>query len=133
MVVWISGFMLVFYIIALSITARAEARGRVSPAARLWLLALLFTPLIGSLGFSASLGEMRNVLLISPAFVVTVGYALMKMRQGGAAIGQGVGWMLSAIPAVDALAVAPCSLPLALAFVALIPLLRLWQRCIAAT
>jgi 4-hydroxybenzoate polyprenyltransferase len=55
------------------------------------------------------------------------------MRQGGPAIGRAVGLLLAGIPIVDALAVSQVSLPLAFGFVALAPVLRLWQRWIAAT
>jgi 4-hydroxybenzoate polyprenyltransferase len=55
------------------------------------------------------------------------------MRQGGPAIGRAVGILLAGIALVDALAVTQVSLPLAFAFAALAPLLRLWQRWIAAT
>jgi 4-hydroxybenzoate polyprenyltransferase len=55
------------------------------------------------------------------------------MKQGGAAIGQAVGLLLASIPIVDALAISQISMPLAFGFVALAPLLRLWQRWIAAT
>jgi 4-hydroxybenzoate polyprenyltransferase len=55
------------------------------------------------------------------------------MRKGGAEIGCAVGWLLAGIALVDALAVAQVSFPLAFAFAAAVPLLRLWQRKIAAT
>ena len=43
------------------------------------------------------------------------------------------GWLLAGIVVVDALAIANVSAPLALGFVVLTPLLRLWQRWVAAT
>jgi 4-hydroxybenzoate polyprenyltransferase len=44
-----------------------------------------------------------------------------------------VGWLLAGIPIVDALAVATVSIRVAVGFVMLAPLLRLWQRWVAAT
>ena len=52
---------------------------------------------------------------------------------GTKGIGRAVGILLAGIPVVDALAVSAISFPLALGFCALAPLLRLWQRWVAAT
>jgi hypothetical protein len=55
------------------------------------------------------------------------------LRKGGPAIGQAVGTLLAGIAIVDALAVSSVSTTIALGFVALAPVLRLWQRWVAAT
>jgi 4-hydroxybenzoate polyprenyltransferase len=72
-------------------------------------------------------------LVIIGVFALWVLFAMRIMRQGGPAIGRAVGLLLAGIPIVDALAVSQVSLPLAFGFVALAPVLRLWQRWIAAT
>ena len=59
--------------------------------------------------------------------------ALRRLRLGGASIGGAVGLLLAGIPLVDAMGVASHSLGLALAFVAAVPVLRYWQRWVAAT
>ena len=71
--------------------------------------------------------------VIIGVFSIWVLFAMRIMRQGGPAIGRAVGLLLAGIPIVDALAVSQVSLPLAFGFVALAPVLRLWQRWIAAT
>ncbi len=55
------------------------------------------------------------------------------ISKGGPSIGRGVGWLLAGIVIVDALAVATVSVPLALLFACLAPVLRFWQRWVAAT
>jgi hypothetical protein len=96
-------------------------------------VALLFTS--GSLKPVTILGDLRPLgpLLLVFVFAAWVTFATRMMRRGGPAIGQAVGILLAGIPIVDALAVSRVSFPLALGFVALAPLLRFWQRWIAAT
>jgi 4-hydroxybenzoate polyprenyltransferase len=72
-------------------------------------------------------------LILIFLFAAIVAMTSRIMKQGGPAIGRAVGILLAGIPVVDALAVSQISLPLACGFVALAPLLRLWQRWIAAT
>jgi 4-hydroxybenzoate polyprenyltransferase len=132
------------YIVGLTLIARMEAQGSASfwrsGLARL----LLWMP-----GILAALRlfdgqRLRPILILadfSPLlpvifvflFAAIVALASRIMKQGGPAIGRAVGLLLAGIPLVDALAVSPLSLPLAFGFVSLVPLLRLWQRWIAAT
>ena len=134
MLVLKEGLLLGLYVVALTRTARAEASGRMGQGTRLILTLMLFLPaIVALLSNQASDQPSVHVIFVAPAFLVFVGLALKKMRQGGPAIGDAVGWMLAAIPAVDALAAARYSLTIVLCFVAIVPLLRLWQRFIAAT
>lgn len=66
-------------------------------------------------------------------FAVVTTHAMRVMKQGGPAIGRAVGLLLAGIPLVDALAIAPQALWLAGGFAVLPPILRLWQRWVAAT
>jgi 4-hydroxybenzoate polyprenyltransferase len=72
-------------------------------------------------------------LLLLAAFAILIALATQTLRKGGPAIGQAVGMLLAGIVVVDALAVSSVSVTIALGFVALAPLLRVWQRWIAAT
>ncbi len=66
-------------------------------------------------------------------YVISVAQGEKIPRKGGPAIGRAVGWLLAGIAIVDALAIASVSVSLALGFVVIAPLLRLWQRWVAAT
>jgi|JI8StandDraft_1071087.scaffolds.fasta_scaffold81175_2 hypothetical protein len=128
------GIILGLYIIALTRTARAEATGNVEGWNRWGLTVLLFLPIVPVfLRLHELPSPEGQSLFILPMFVGPVSYALAKMKQGGKAITEAVGWMLATIPAVDAMAIAPSSLKTAIFFSILPPLLRLWQRWIAAT
>jgi hypothetical protein len=123
------------YIVGLTLVARAEsAPGGVSTVARIFARMLLLAPALLALG--AVVGEPTRLVptvgLVLLFLVWTEG-CLRLIRRGGPAIGRAVGWLLAGIPLVDALTVGQVSLPLAAGFVALAPLLRLWQRWIAAT
>lgn len=143
--VWIMGLTLGAYIIGLTMVARMEAKGAVvSPLRALFAKALLYAPALVALGFWLSQANWRLVSILgdltplAPAafiflFIGMVRHATRVMRQGGPAIGRAVGILLAGIAVVDALAVLQVSLPLACGFVALAPVLRLWQRWIAAT
>jgi hypothetical protein len=48
-------------------------------------------------------------------------------------IGNAVGWLLAGIPIVDAFALGEYREVMVITFIAIVPLLRLWQRFIAAT
>lgn len=134
-----------FYIVGLTLIARAEARGGFGSrwVAILAMLAL-FAPALAAMASVFinqaadplwRLGDMRPLAawLLVPVFVIWVVNALKVMRGGGPHIGRAVGLLLAGIAVVDGVAVATVSLPLGCAFVALAPLLRLWQRWIAAT
>ena len=123
--------MLGIYIVALSLVARGEAKGQLSPASRLSLTALLLLPsLVPAFSFTSALAW----LITATALIALVLLALRQMKRGGPHIGSAVGWLLAGIPLVDALALhhtAPLSLILCLT--ALPPLLKLWQKWVAAT
>jgi len=133
------------YIVGLTMVARMEAKGVPvsfwhSGFARL----LLWMPGILAALMLFDGQNLRPVMILadfSPLlpliliflFAAIVAMTSRIMKQGGPAIGRAVGILLAGIPVVDALAVSQISLPLACGFVALAPLLRLWQRWIAAT
>jgi 4-hydroxybenzoate polyprenyltransferase len=124
------------YIVGLTMVARMEAKGAsVSRWKSVFARTLLFAPgiLAASLIFSTEHLKLAAPLVLIFAFAAMVTAATRIMRQGGPAIGRAVGILLAGIALVDALAVTQVSLPLAFAFAALAPLLRLWQRWIAAT
>ena len=124
------------YIVGLTMVARMEAKGAsVSRWKSVFARSLLFAPgiLAAALVFSTGFMKSAALLVLIFAFAAMVTAATRIMRQGGLAIGRAVGILLAGIALVDALAVSQVSLPLAFAFAALAPLLRLWQRWIAAT
>lgn len=133
------------YIVGLTMVARLEAKRSSASKLELWFsLFLLSCPGLLGLLILFPLGSMKPVfiladftplipLVIIGVFALWVLFAMHIMRQGGPAIGRAVGLLLAGIPIVDAMAVGQVSLPLAFGFVALAPLLRLWQRWIAAT
>jgi len=133
------------YIVGLTMVARMEAQGSAisywhSGFARL----LLWMPGILAAIRLFDAQRLRPVLILADfrpllplififLFAAIVALASWIMKQGGPAIGRAVGFLLAGIAVVDALAVSQISLPLAFGFAALAPLLRLWQRWIAAT
>jgi 4-hydroxybenzoate polyprenyltransferase len=138
-------FTLGAYIVGLTMVARMEAKGAViTPLRAFFAKALLYAPAMVGLYFWLSQANWRLIPLLGDltplaplpfilTFIAMVLYATRLMRQGGPAIGQAVGILLAGIAIVDALAVIQVSLPLACGFVLMAPLLRLWQRWIAAT
>jgi len=101
--------------------------------ASLLAFALLYTPaIVCAMRFSSAGGSPLQIVVLG-VFATLVAYATQTLRKGGPAIGQAVGWLLAGIAVVDALAVASVAPMLALGFVVLTPLLRLWQRWVAAT
>jgi 4-hydroxybenzoate polyprenyltransferase len=143
--VWIFALTLGAYIVGLTMVARMEAQGAVvTPLRTFFAKALLYAPAMVGLYFWLSQANWRLIPLLGDltplaplpfilTFIAMVLYATRLMRQGGPAIGQAVGILLAGIAIVDALAVIQVSLPLACGFVLMAPLLRLWQRWIAAT
>lgn len=96
-------------------------------------LGLLYTPgIVFVMSFAAPDGYSMQIVILA-AFAILIAYATQMLRKGGAAIGRAVGTLLAGIAIVDALAVSTVSVTLALGFVALAPVLRLWQRWVAAT
>lgn len=133
------------YVVGLTLVARSEAGGAVVPRLHAGLARLLlWTPLLLSMASFAERGDWRKVLILadfSPLlplvlwglFLAWTLPAMRVMKRGGPATGQAVGLLLAGIPLVDALAVSQVSLPAAFGFAVLPPLLRLWQRRVAAT
>ena len=129
-----AGLALGSYIVGITVAARLEHRNGTLPvASSLFALALLTAPGILFVTRFATTGGQTISLIVLAAFAFVVVSATRLLRQGGPAIGRAVGLLLAGIVIVDAMAVSVVSIPLALGFVALAPLLRLWQRWVAAT
>lgn len=122
------------YVVGITMAARLEHKNEDLPMpASLMAFALLYTPaIVCAMRFSAAGGSPVQVGVLG-VFALLVAYATHTMRKGGPAIGKAVGWLLAGIVVVDALAIANVAPLLALGFVVLTPLLRLWQRWVAAT
>ena len=121
------------YIVGLTLVARMEGRAAKPKQTFVWLSkVLLWSPGIAAVAWVFKGGN-PLVLFLVLAFAILIAVTSRMMKRGGAEIGRAVGWLLAGIALVDALAVARVSFGLACAFCALAPLLRLWQRKIAAT
>ena len=122
------------YVIGITVAARMEHKNdALSLPTSLLAFALLYTPaIVCAMRFSSAGGSPVQVLVLA-VFAMLVAYVTQMLRKGGADIGKAVGWLLAGIAIVDALAISAVSIPLALGFVVLAPLLRLWQRWVAAT
>lgn len=141
----LSAVALGLYVAGLTLVARMEARKAAVPAFSLVAArALLMMPVIPAMMAVVSSDRWKSLLILadfSPlvpwvvllVFAGWVAHALRILRRGGPAIGQAVGLMLAGIPLVDALAVSSVQPSLALGFVLMPPLLRFWQRWVAAT
>ncbi len=127
------GLALGAYIVGLSLMARAEARPAGERRAAWPLLMLLISPAL--LSFYANAQDPRPVpLLIGAGLLLWISAAVKKMRSAPPqSIGSAVGRLLAGIVWVDAMAIAGVEPWLALVLVAMVPLLLLWQRRIAAT
>ncbi len=130
-VLWAQALLLGIYIVGLTIAARSESASSGSAVGKVLSRVLLCCPLLMPV-FLLSCGEWKPLLIV-PFYGVLLYMALRTLRLGGPNIGKAVGMLLAGITIVDALAVASLSLPVALAFVAAAPVLRLWQRWVAAT
>ncbi len=128
--VWAGGLALGAYIIGLTLMARGEATGSMSMVRRSLVTLLTVLPALAAL-MHYSTSTMTVVLSVMQ--IIFVGFIASRMRAGGPAIGQGVGWLLAGIPLVDAMAVAHHRPTIAACFVLLVPMLRWWQRFVAAT
>lgn len=122
------------YVVGITVAARLEHKNGSLPAASSMLaLGLLYTPgIVFVMRFASPEGYSMQIVILA-AFAILIAYATQMLRKGGAAIGQAVGTLLAGIAIVDALAVSTVSVTLALGFVALAPVLRFWQRWVAAT
>jgi hypothetical protein len=92
---------------------------------------LLFVPIIAAMASDTLLGSFDLIVGMALGWLLSVPIGFIGL--GGPSIGRGVGWLLAGITIVDALAVATVSLPLAVLFACLAPVLRFWQRWVAAT
>jgi 4-hydroxybenzoate polyprenyltransferase len=134
------GLTLGAYVVGLTLAARSETPGKLKGCAALFGLTLLY----GSMVAAGGLG-LINVPSVNPlpsdwpfgiAAVALFGWTTLALRhisKGGREIGTGVGMLLAGIPLIDGLMISQISPATTLVFLALVPLLRLWQRWIAAT
>ncbi len=127
--VWLWGGLLGVYILALSLVARDEGRGTITNARRWIYLLLLLLPSIPVINPGASL--LQVLLLVSLSALVV--FCIRQMKQGRAHIGNAVGWLLAGIPLVDALAISHHHPQVAAMMLLLPPVLKGWQRWVAAT
>lgn len=123
------------YVVGLSLAARGEASGATGGWERRlgWLLlglpaVVVMVEAVREAGFS---GPVWLFAFAHGALMVWV-CRLMSLSPRSN-IGRAVGWLLAGIPFVDALALVRLNPMMAVGFVACVPLLRLWQRKIAAT
>lgn len=136
----LKGFALGCYIVGLSLAARRESigkgEGKRGGLAQLGLF-LLVIPGVVAIAAESQFSEGWWMLGVSVfavlnwLFVFRV-FRLMQIPPPSN-IGRGVGLLLAGIPLVDALFVLSSAPVLAALFVVSVPLLRLWQRKIAAT
>lgn len=128
----IQAFVLGCYVVGITMAARSEHKERGPKAmGRVLAVVLLSAPVIASAAKFPVFAGWDALVYIGLGWLLSVPVGFIA--KSGPSIGRGVGWLLAGIPMVDALAVATVSVPLALGFAALAPLLRLWQRWIAAT
>lgn len=120
------------YVVGITMAARSEHRDRGPRAlARLLAILLLSAPVIASAANFPVFHGWDALVYLGLGWLLSVPVGFLA--KGGPAVGRGVGWLLAGIPIVDALAVATVSIRVAVGFVMLAPLLRLWQRWVAAT
>lgn len=134
----IPGVLMGLYIVSLSLVARAETKGVVGQLLRYAALAFWALPILWSvvLFIPASKGIHPPVIWLWLPIGCYVGWLLFSVRQlraGPRGIGTAVGCLLAGIPLVDALMISSGSPLTAALLCCLPPLLRLWQRWVAAT
>jgi 4-hydroxybenzoate polyprenyltransferase len=120
---------LTLYIIGLTLFARSEATGKGDSWSNRLGMGLILAPV--TIMHLPHAGYWPTAILLV-AFAILAVQAIRQVKQGGAAIGNGVSLLLAGIVLVDGLAMAPY-LPWATAVIFVIPILRYWQRWIAAT
>lgn len=133
-----AGVLLGLYIISLSLVARSESKGFLGQIARYLALSFWVLPILWSvmLFIPASKGLHPPVIWLWLPIGCYVGWLFFSVRQlraGPQGIGKAVGCLLAGIPLVDALMISSIAPQVALALCCLPPLLRLWQRWVAAT
>lgn len=123
------------YVVGITLAARLEhkQKGVLPVVSSLVAFMLLSQPGILCVARVAIGGGDERQYVILIVFMLWVLHALNILRKGGPNIGRAVGLLLAGIAVVDSLAVSMVSLPLAVIFVLTAPLLRLWQRWVAAT
>lgn len=126
------------YIVGLSLVARHEARAhQVSRGRAQWIqmgvgCMGLFAPVVIGIWYAGWHREWIPVIFAVDLCAVIV-LAIYWMRMNAKWIGKSVGLLLAFVPLVDALAVAPSRIIVAVIFLMIVPLLMLAQRKIAAT
>lgn len=127
------------YIVGLSLVARHEARAhQVSKGGRAQWIQMgvgcggLFSPVVVGIWYAGWHREWIPVVFAADMCAVIL-LAVYWMRMNAKWIGKSVGLLLAFIPLVDALAVAPQRIIIAVIFLMIVPLLMLAQRKIAAT
>lgn len=136
--VWTWAALILFYIGGVSLTARGESRpdGKTLSGAGIILLLL---PLAGwalGIGQFGDLAHPRVLLTLAfpLTFLGVILYAIHLMKSDPPrSIGPAVGWLLAAIPLVDALALSPVAPITALALALGLPVTRALQQSIAST
>ena len=128
------------YIVGLTLAARSETPGQWTGLAAISGVVLLFgsivaAGLLGLINTPSQLSEVSDLPwgIACVGMLCWTGFALLQISKRGRHIGVGVGMMLAAIPLMDGLFISMLSPGWTLAFIGLPPLLRLWQRWIAAT
>jgi uncharacterized membrane protein YtjA (UPF0391 family) len=121
-----------------SLMARMEQTGAPKMLQKMFTQYLLVAPIIPLLGGFMSFHMGGNgkpaagaVLVLPFMFFISMVVSLMSQKKEN--IRTGVGWLLAGIAAVDALAVAQVDLYWGIGFMALVPVLKLWQRWVATT
>jgi len=116
------------YTVALSVAARSGGKSGVRWL--LWSPAVIFFA-GGKVAMNWDTAAPLALLGVPAAFVLLVVSALLRLKHSR--VDAAVGLLLAGFVIVDALAILASHPGAALAFVALAPLLRVWQRWIAAT
>ncbi|MFO1440606.1 MAG: UbiA family prenyltransferase [Verrucomicrobiaceae bacterium] len=120
------------YIVGITMAARSEHKGSaLGLTKRLLAIVLLAVPVFAAMTKYPVFGPWDGLVYMALGWLLSVPIGFIS--KGGPSIGRGVGWLLAGIVIVDALAVATVSVPLALLFACLAPVLRFWQRWVAAT
>jgi 4-hydroxybenzoate polyprenyltransferase len=128
------GLTLGAYIVGLSLIARQEAKPASTPKSPTWpLLLLLISPVLLTC-YQSTIHQKALPIALAIGLLLWINRTLRQMRTDPPrSIGPAVGKLLATIAWVDAAALAPTHPKTALTFIALVPLLRLWQTKIAAT
>ena len=122
------------YIVGVSLAARAEGRQTRTPVwSRISNAVLLLLPAIISMACWSTDPERSHFFVFQGIFWLFVSFVWQMAGNPWRAQRGAVGWLLAGVAGVDAVAIAAHEPLVALAFATSVPLLRLWQRKIAAT